>query len=580
MVSLLVAGGASAELPTYEALAEHERPYAEIVAHGPQSEGSASVGTTLSGHLVRGVALPVEGPFHRVLPECRERGTNYGTKELIELIFDVSQETLGAAPGPRVTVCNLSHSGGGAMRWSQSHNSGRDADLAFFVTDLDTGAPVDTPGLVAFTGDGVAVDQEPRVRFDVPRNWLMVRALLTHPTVVVQWILVDRRLKRHLLAHARSVGEPAALLEQAEKVLHQPSDARRHNDHFHVRIFCAWDDRAEGCLDREPLWPWRHVDPLPLMRRTAALSYGLHDPDPKLRRAVLEHLIEMQGHGASPAMAEMAVLDANHTLRGKAATTLLAWHVRDAEVVDTLTRFIRAPGGGLLQDDPGFTRPATAAAPHPGANVAPWIIEPSDPRTAVHLHRAYKLLAKLATPYATPFVGEALGSSRVVGDEGEKGSLEARMAARVAIHIMDLALVPALIEHVTHPSARVRITVDLALRRITNHVMRGSLGQRASTKQLERKAERWRTWWNEHKDWSRDQMLSDGFKRRGHRFITLAHRDNIPRLVALTPRADEIGYNADRLLVRITRRVTPRGASAAEKHRRWLRWFPEADPAN
>ena len=50
---------------------------------------------------------------------------------------------------------------------------------------------------------------------------------------------------------------------------------------------------------------------------------------------------------------------------------------------------------------------------------------------------------------------------------------------------------------------------------------------------------------------------------------------NIRRLIGLTKRTDEIGYNADRLLVRITRRVTPRGASAADKHRRWRQWFPE-----
>ena len=66
------------------------------------------------------------------------------------------------------------------------------------------------------------------------------------------------------------------------------------------------------------------------MRRTAALSYGLRDPDPKVRRAVLERLIAMEGHGASAAMAEMAVVDPDHRLRGNTSTTLMILEVRSA----------------------------------------------------------------------------------------------------------------------------------------------------------------------------------------------------------------------------------------------------------
>ncbi len=148
------------------------------------------------------------------------------------------------------------------------------------------------------------------------------------------------------------------------------------------------------------------------------------------------------------------------------------------------------------------------------------------------------------------------------------------MAARVALHVMDLTLVPTLIERLDHETPRVRSTIDLAIRRITNHVVRGNWGGRTSAKQLARNIQRWRDWWEEHKSWTRDEMLSDGFKRRGYRFVVLEHDDNIPRLVKLTKRTDELGYNADRLLVRITRKVTARGASAANKHKRWSEWYP------
>jgi penicillin-insensitive murein endopeptidase len=577
-LSLLLSTPSYGALTSYRELAEDDLPYQEIVREGYRATGSVSIGTTLTGRLTGSVTLPVDGPHHRVLTDCRERDTHHGTEELVQLVQDVSRTVVTTEAGPKVGVCNLSHTRGGALRWSQSHNSGRDADLAFFVRDLKTGEPVDTPGLIVFGRGGIEFSEVPRFSFDVARNWLLVRSLLTHPSVVVQWILVDRRLKRRMLKHAKGVGESAELLDRATKVLHQPSDAHRHNDHFHVRIYCSWDDRAEGCLDSDPYWPWRHVDALPLMRRTAALSFGLRDPHKKVRTKVLEHLKAMEGHGASPAVAEMAIMDEDHRLRGKAGSMLLDWRARDADVVDVITRFIRAPGGGVLRGEVTVDGPPLEVPPRAGAHVMPWRIGEGRERNANHLHRAYKLLAKIASAHTTPFIAEALGSARVVGDPDDKGSLEARMAARVAIHVMDLALVPALIDHLNHPEARVRSVIDLAIRRITNHVVRGNWGRRTSPAQLARNIARWRAWWEAHKTWSRDAMVSDGFKRRGHRFVVLDHKDNISHLIKLTQRTDEIGYNADRLLVRITKRVTPRGATAAKKYTRWRTWFPQPDP--
>ncbi|WP_224371680.1 hypothetical protein [Hyalangium versicolor] len=40
--------------------------------------------------------------------------------------------------------------------------------------------------------------------------------------------------------------EPASLVKRAERVLHQPTDSRPRDDHFHVRIRCA-EERAAGC---------------------------------------------------------------------------------------------------------------------------------------------------------------------------------------------------------------------------------------------------------------------------------------------------------------------------------------------
>jgi penicillin-insensitive murein endopeptidase len=50
------------------------------------------------------------------------------------------------------------------------------------------------------------------------------------------------------IEEARKLNEPAWLLERAESVLHQPTDSRPHDDHFHLRIRCTPEERSAGCV--------------------------------------------------------------------------------------------------------------------------------------------------------------------------------------------------------------------------------------------------------------------------------------------------------------------------------------------
>ena len=67
------------------------------------------------------------------------------------------------------------------------------------------------------------------------------------------------------------------------QVLHQPRRAHPHDDHFHIRIGCGAEQRALGCQDRGPIWPWwtdeaiknETNDPLD----DAALVHALLDPE-------------------------------------------------------------------------------------------------------------------------------------------------------------------------------------------------------------------------------------------------------------------------------------------------------------
>ena len=169
----------------------------------------------------------------------------------------------------------------------RSHSSGRDVDIFFFACD-GNGQPLhDLPAMLHFGGDGHAIrwspgkvgrpvkDPLPDARFDARRNWALVRALLTDPTVEVQWIFVHRDLSGLMLAEAEREGTSDALVSRARAILHQPTDSQPHDDHMHVRVFCDPADRALGCSDKGPTrWLKKHWK---YMRASDAATVALRD---------------------------------------------------------------------------------------------------------------------------------------------------------------------------------------------------------------------------------------------------------------------------------------------------------------
>ncbi|MEK6606352.1 MAG: penicillin-insensitive murein endopeptidase [Myxococcota bacterium] len=238
---------------------------------GPRLFGdgtSVSVGTHANGSVRRPARLSLQGDGYTVPTEWRRRESSYGTDELVELIVRASRRVRREHPGAVLGVADLSRRAGGASPEHRSHQNGRDADLIPYAVGLK-GRPLPPPMqvMLPFSSNGVArlptggaasawigerdLGPEPR-RFDDARNWALVRALLTDPVVEVQWLFVAASLEQRLLRFAASRREPAALLAQASEVMHQPGDAQAHDDHFHLRVFCAPADRALGCADRGP----------------------------------------------------------------------------------------------------------------------------------------------------------------------------------------------------------------------------------------------------------------------------------------------------------------------------------------
>jgi penicillin-insensitive murein endopeptidase len=155
-----------------------------------------------------------------------------------------------------LVVGDLSARSGGQIAHHASHRTGRDVDLLFFARDAATGASVLTPEFIHYNRTGASVGWPTALRFDAPRNWELVEALVRTETVGLSWIFVAAWLERILIDHARAQRRPEEVIARAEALMHQPGDSAPHDDHFHVRVLCTPEERAQGCLDWGPIRPW------------------------------------------------------------------------------------------------------------------------------------------------------------------------------------------------------------------------------------------------------------------------------------------------------------------------------------
>jgi penicillin-insensitive murein endopeptidase len=199
---------------------------------------SAGPSLSVAGALRGGVQLK-ESPTVRVMPRRhRARCLDWGTERLVRAI----EHAAAKVGGPALGVGDLSRAGGGPISFSHSHQSGRDADLAFYA--LEGERPVTAEDLTKFDehlkADGGLV-------LDVRRQWRLVQALLEDSTIDVRWMFVSEAIRTALLAEGARVKAPAAVLARAGEVLHQPSDAPPHDDHLHLRIRCTAEEREAGC---------------------------------------------------------------------------------------------------------------------------------------------------------------------------------------------------------------------------------------------------------------------------------------------------------------------------------------------
>jgi penicillin-insensitive murein endopeptidase len=213
-------------------------------------EPPLSLGYTNAGRLVGG-RLFRETPFMTRVHVHRKSKVSFALPNLLTVLNRAARTVARKFPGSVLEIGELSRKDGGRITSHLSHQSGRDADVSFYLTDLD-GSPIRAPRFLRCQGTGDGRD-DPTIRFDDQRNWEFVRALLEDPNEEVRQIFIYAPLRARLLAYAAKVKAPRQLRAKAAAAMMQPVNALPHDDHFHIRISCPADQLERGCADL-PLW--------------------------------------------------------------------------------------------------------------------------------------------------------------------------------------------------------------------------------------------------------------------------------------------------------------------------------------
>jgi penicillin-insensitive murein endopeptidase len=202
-------------------------------ASNPGAAPALSIGSPNEGRLDGGTRL-AETPYLRVVPYYAESNARWGLPSLVGLLDRAARRVARKFPDAVMSIGDLSRKGGGELDRHHSHESGRDADIGFYIRNAKR--PILPVRFVAFSPTGAAPTM-PGAIFDEARNWALIEALLDDPTTRVSYIFVAAHVRARLLRYAEQTGAPATLRERAAEVMMQPRRAA-HDDHFHIRIAC------------------------------------------------------------------------------------------------------------------------------------------------------------------------------------------------------------------------------------------------------------------------------------------------------------------------------------------------------
>ncbi|WP_437905218.1 penicillin-insensitive murein endopeptidase [Sorangium sp. So ce327] len=189
--------------------------------------------------------------------KTREGARTWGLPVLVKTLRRAAFQVAKKHGDSALLVGDLSARTGGALDGHNSHQTGRDADVGFYVVN-SKGKNLRTDRFVAFDDEGNAIGL-PGARFDDARNWALVQALLEDRQAGVKYLFVTDALRARLLAHAAKKRVPADLRARAAAAMMSPRDADLHNDHFHIRVMCPPSMRG-ACIEESLARPACAVD--------------------------------------------------------------------------------------------------------------------------------------------------------------------------------------------------------------------------------------------------------------------------------------------------------------------------------
>jgi len=566
-------------------------PYFPFLA-GEDGTASVSVGDTSHGFVVNAVQV-TQSERLGILPPQRARGLDYGTAELVGMIEHAAAR-LHEATQTRLWIGNIGARGGGDIPFSVSHNSGRDGDIAFCYVDWKQ-RPVDPPDMVVLNGQGQAPKHG--LRLDVPRTWIVVKALLEYPRAQVQYLFIAGGLKTLLLAHAREIGESPALIERAAATMRTPVGSAPHNDHMHLRVHCSERDVLGGCRHTGAAHPWSKLHDAAKQIKKTAIAATLGQPSADQRKRTVERLVLLDAREHRRPIATR-LDDQASVVRAAAARAMAALGGRqdvkrlskrfdqepDVGVLVAIVEAIGSLGGstagtflgravGQPQRDMGRLLPVLEAAAAVRGPAGLGLL----PDTLGAVARGWRTVRQVEPAAGIDELGHALLDDplaamlwdRPPSDPARQVQLAAITAASGSRR---LEPVPALIELLEDRSAEIRAQAGRALRMITN-LSYGVSWSSAALADRDKGLARWRAAWKRSRGAPRDSWLLTGFKAAGYKVprFTQKHTWELVRAVA---GADHISSNAQDVLVRLLDHRPPRRSwSKGDACIYWHRWL-------
>ncbi len=256
---------------------------------------AASIGAPNDGHLDGGMQLDKRA-YLRVVPYYADSHARWGLPGLVGLIDHAARHVAAQYPGAVLGVGDLSLSHGGALARHRSHESGRDADIAYYLTNK-AGKPASLDQFAPVLPDGTVRDR-PDLHFDDAKNWTLIQALLEGGAAVVSQVFVAPHVRARLLRYAERIGVPVAVRERAAERMLQPRGAPLHDDHFHVRVACPSEARSV-CVEYASAISLRSPAAPPLVKSRQRAGSPALATSPSTARAAAVSLVSVDSSRTS-----------------------------------------------------------------------------------------------------------------------------------------------------------------------------------------------------------------------------------------------------------------------------------------